>query len=224
MKRILERLEDLEALFADHPWPDSLPRIAGELDALAAYAGLTAGAQPDVGVELRTAADLMRQCWALAVQDRARTQVTDKSKATRMWYLFGEIFDRTQDILAAKPPTAPDLLLDALSVVLPWIGSSASVTGVAATHAAAMAGALARLEPVLWDYLAASRESLAPEDAWRWIETKRAIVERVRDLVFTRTSDPAQQASTVLLLYLSVAVSRINRLRKRLAGAAEPAA
>ena len=223
MERIREQLEGLEARFAEHPWPDSLERIAGELDALAAYARLAAGVEPEVEVELHAAADMMRQCWALIAHDGAGGRVTDASKAARMWYLLGELLDRTQDILAAKPAGLPDFVLDALSVILPWIGSSASVSGAEAAHAGSIVGAQAHLEQMLWHHFTARREPMDAEAAWEWVERKREVVARVRDLVFTRTAGPGARAAILVLLYLSLAVSRVNRLRERLAARESPA-
>ena len=116
MERIRERLEGLEGLFAEHPWPDSLERIAGELDALAAYARIAGGVEREVEADLRAAADMMRQCWSLIAHDQAGRRVTDTSKAARMWYLLGELLDRTQDLLEQRdareqPVHIPDSFL-----------------------------------------------------------------------------------------------------------------
>lgn len=214
MQRIRDRLQNVESLFTEHPFPESLRRIAGELESLVAYTRLTRDIAPEVREDLAWTAGLLRDCWSLVRLDRSGAESESQSRRARTWELFGSILDRAQDLLAAKPLTSPDVLLDALSVVLPWIGGTAYLRGAEAAHAGGLVGVEARLEEVLWRYFTAKVEATDPDNAWGVIEEKRAAVERCVDLIFVRSEDPRTQAATLLLLYLSVAVSQINRLAK----------
>lgn len=214
MQRIRERLQTLESLFTEHPFPESLRRIAGELESLAAYARLAGEVDPGLRNDLAWTAGLYRDCWSLVRLDRAGVESASQSRRARVWELFGSLLDRTQDLLSAKPLTTPDVLLDAMSVVLPWIGGTAYVRGAEASHAGALVGPEARLEEVLWRYFTAASDAHGPDEAWAVIEEKRAAVERCVDLIFVKSEDPRTQAATLLLLYLSVAVSQVNRLAR----------
>jgi len=221
MQRIREGLDRLEALFAEHPLPESLRRIAGELDGLTAYARLAEGVDDSVGEELTWTADLVRDCWSLMTFDQNAGAATDANRAARTWHLFGTLLDRTQDMMAAKPATVTDLFLDALSVILPYIGSQAQVKGAIAAHEGAIAGVQARLDEVLWRYLLPGPERLEASEAWARVEEKREVIRRCNDLVFVKTTDPNARTATLILLYLSVVVSRLNRLKEAAGGKTE---
>ena len=214
MERIRERLEGLETLLAEHPLPESLRRMAGELEALAAYAGLATGVEPAVRAELAWTAALLRDTWTLLTADRTSGEASDAAKASRMWHLCGALLDRAQDLLAVKPAHVSDYFLDALSVIVPFVGSGATVKGAVAIHRGAIAGAQIRLEEVLWHHFLSGSEKSDPEAAWAKIEEKRAAVKRCSDLIFVDTAEPRTQAATLVLLYLSVAVSRLNKLKE----------
>ena len=217
MKHVQERLDTFESLLGEHPLPVCLQRMAGELDALAAYARLTPHVDASVREELVWTADLARASWALVQGDRSASAATDRNKAARAYNLLGALLDRLQDIMAARPATLSDYLLDAMSIIAPFVGSTQQVKGTELAHHGAGASAQARLEEVLWHHFTAGRDATDPEAAWAWIQKKRPVIERVRDLVFDKTPDPTARAATLVLLYLSVIVSSVERIKRRAA-------
>jgi hypothetical protein len=225
MKHVQERLGTFEKLLGEHPLPVCLQRMAGELDALVAYARLAPHVDASMREELIWTADLARDTWALVQSDRSASAATDRNKAARAYNLLGALLDRLQDIMAARPASLSDYLLDAMSIIAPFVGSTQQVKGTELAHHGAGASAQARLEEVLWHHFTAGREETGrektdPEAAWAVIQKKRPVIERVRDLVFDRTPDPTARAATLVLLYLSVIVSSVERLKRRAAGRA----
>jgi len=150
--------------------------------------------------------------------DQSALETTDANRSARTWHLFGSLLDRTQDMIAAKPATVTDMFLDAMSVILPFVGSHAQVKGAIAAHGAAIAGVQSRLDEVLWRYFFPGPDRLKSSEAWALVEQKRDVVRRCNELVFVKTAEPGTRTATLLLLFLSVLVSRINRLRGMPAG------
>jgi hypothetical protein len=218
MQQIQAGLDRLEAFFSEHPLPESLHRITGELDRLTAYARLAEGVDDSVREDLAWTADLARDCWSLMTFDQSAAETTDANRAARTWHLFGSLLDRTQDMIAAKPATLTDLFLDAMSVILPFVGSHSQVQGAIAAHGAAISGVQSRLDEVLWRYFLPGPDRLKSSEAWALVEQKRDVVQRCNDLVFVKTEDPSARTATLVLLFLSVLVSTINRLREMTAG------
>ena len=114
--------------------------------------------------------------------------------------------------MSTDPMTLSGVFLDAMSIVLPWVGSTDYIKGAVSAHHGAVAGAQGRLEEVLWHHFLDSREKMPPEDAWAEVEKKRGVVKRCSDLIFLKTNDPRARAATLLLLYLSVVIARINAM------------
>jgi len=224
MKTVQEKLEGLEALFSEHPLPESLHLITSELNSLAAYAGVAEGVAVSLREELRWTAGLMRDCWLLMAHDRSAAGTTAANRSARGWSILGALLDRTQDLMSADPMTLTDFFLDAMSIVLPWVGSTEYVRGTVLGHQAAVSGHQARLEEVLWHQFLDRKDRMRPENAWAEVEKRRRLVKRCTDLIFVKTTEPGPRAATLLLLYLSVGISRINRLMERCKeeGAAAP--
>jgi len=214
MKTIRERLEGLESVLSKHSLPESLRIISSELDSLAAYAGVADGVEPSLRQELLWTAGLARDCWQLTESDRRSTDSTSENKAARAWSILGAVLDRTQDLMSADPMTLSDVFLDAMSIILPWVGSTNYIKGTLSTHHGAVAGAQGRLEEVLWHHFLDGRKKMPPGDAWAEGEKKRGVVQRCSDLIFLKTTDPRARAATLLLLYLSVVIARIDAMKE----------